>query len=166
MTATIEGLDELLAVIDGLPDKVGRSVLSSAIRGGLNVIEKKMKADLDPRVKAAKRGIGSRFKRGKQVVAKVGVGIGKRKKPLKKQRKRTTKGGVGIGEKNLHWWVLGTKQRKTKTGNKNRGAMPAMDPNLAANAYRETRAQVLAEMVRQGKKRLAREIARMKRGKK
>ena len=164
MTADLQGLEELQWKLKQLPDKVGRSVLSSAIRGGLNVIQKQMKADLDPKVKAAKRGVGTRFKRGKNVVAKVGVGVGKRKKPLTRRRKRTSNGGVGIGERNLHWWVAGTKKRTTKKTQQDRGSMPAKDPELAARAYKKSRGKILQEMVRLGGKRLTREIAKLRRG--
>jgi hypothetical protein len=164
MSADIEGMQQLLKSLDALPTKVGRSVLSSAIRGGLNVIQKQMKSEMDPKVKAAKRGIGTRFKKGKQVVAKVGVGVGKRKKPLKRARKRTTKGGVGIDDRNLHWWVAGTKQRTTKKTKGDRGKMPAKDPQLAVRAYKKAKGKILAEMVRLGKKRFEREVARLRKG--
>jgi hypothetical protein len=164
MSADVEGLDQLVKSLDALPTKVGRAVLSSAIRGGLNAIQKQMKSELNPKVKAARRGIGTRFKKGEQVIAKVGVGVGKRKKPLKKARKRASKGGVGIGERNLHWCVAGTKKRTTNTTEADRGSMPAMDPQLAVRAYKKAKGKILAEMVRLGKKRFEREVARLRKG--
>jgi hypothetical protein len=174
----LEGLEPLLKRMTILTERGQVSVLRSALRGGMKIIATQMKADLSPKVKQAKRAIKSRFEKARgnrPMVAKVGVGVGKRRKPktgeIRKVRHEGLSAGVGIGPQNIHWWVAGTKQRTTgKQGRKgkltgnafmNRGAMPAMQPGLARRAAQKKRGQIKAAMIERGALQLKKEILKL-----
>lgn len=177
MTVTIDGLDTIIKRMDAIKKNGGTNVAQAMIRAGLNVIGKQMKKDLSPKVRAGRAGVRSRFKRNKKkgiVTAKVGFGVGKKRKKAPKvvNRKGNRKSGVGIAENNVHWWVAGTKQRttgRTKSGKatgyaaQNRGRMPAMQPQLAAIAYAKSKGQIQREMVKRGALQLKKEIDKTKR---
>ena len=182
----IEGLDKLLAACDQLkrPSAVKR-VLTAALTGGLNAIGKQMKKDLSPRVKLGRAAVKSRILyRGGKVTAKVGFGVGKRRKKTDKQKlaqqkrkeKRGKKPGVGIGPGNVSWWIAGTKQRTTGFRRKggirmvngqpaarmNRGVMPANQPGLAFRSMQKVKPTMHAQMIDKGGKALEKEVAKLK----
>lgn len=69
---------------------------------------------------AAKKTVGARvMKRSDGMYgAKAGFGVAKPTKKQRKEmvaRKQTSKKGVGIGSRNIHWFVLGTDPRHTGT---------------------------------------------------
>jgi hypothetical protein len=177
VTASVDGLEAILKRMESLKNTSKVAVMRSAIRGGLNVIGKQMKADVDPQVKLGRKGVKSRFKKGKfEITAKVGFGVGKKSKtPSPNNRKGNRKGGVGIDAQNIHWWVAGTKQRFTGTGKgrakrgnrpkpvMDRGIMPAMQPGLARIAYAKSRGAVKAEMIKRGALQLEKEVKKLQR---
>ena len=58
-----------------------------------------------------RRALGSRLLKASQGLgAKAGAGVGKKMTASPKKR---TKPGVGISGRNVHWYVLGTKDRET-----------------------------------------------------
>ncbi len=69
--------------------------------------------DLDPRVKEAGNAVGNRVTIYRQNVtrAKVGFNVGKDARKVPFRRKRTSRGGVGIGPANVHWFIAGTGER-------------------------------------------------------
>lgn len=169
----VSAVNTLLKRLDSLEKKGKVAVVRAAIKGGLNVVVKQMKADTSPKVKEARKGVRSRFKKGKtRVEALAGFGVGKRRKkkttkPIKARGKR--KGGVGIGPQNIHWWVAGTKKRttgakkgkRTGSGIMNRGRMPAMQPGLARIAYQKSKGKIQAEMIKRGALALKKEIVKL-----
>lgn len=169
----VSGVDTILKRLDALEKKGKVVVVRAAIKGGLNVVVKQMKADTDPQVKEARKGVRSRFKKGKtKIEALAGFGVGKRrKKKLTKpvNSKGNRKGGLGISASNIHWWVAGTKKRTTgakkgkRTGNgfSNRGRMPAMQPGLARIAYQKSRGKIQAEMIKRGALALEKEVLKL-----
>lgn len=172
--ADVDGLETILRRMDSFATKGKISVVRAAIRGGLNAAGKQMKADLSSRVKLGRKSVKSRFKKGKKKIeALVGFGVGKRKarKPGTITKVRgNSKGGVGIGPQNVHWWVAGTKKRatgKTKSGRRtkssvmNRGVMPAMQPGLARIATQKAKGQIQAEMIKRGALQLKKEIVKL-----
>jgi len=172
MTTDVDGLDTLLKRLESLKKTGKVAVLRSAIRGGLNVIGKQMKQDLDPKAKQGKTAVKSRFKKGKtKITALVGFGVGKKSKKAPKvvNRKGNRKAGVGISAQNVHWWVAGTKKRSTgfirgkATGKPimDRGEMPAMQPRLARIAYAKSKGQINAEMINRGALQLNKEVAKL-----
>jgi hypothetical protein len=179
---TVEGLDQILRKLSYLETKGADKVLSAMIRGQLNAIEKQMKKDTDSKVKEGRKGVRSRFKNKKKknwIQAKVGFGVGKKKKNAPKfVRKGNKRGGVGISAQNIHWWVAGTKNRQTggKTTGRgkrkmrrlngkaimDRGSMPSMQPGLAAIAATKSRGKQNAEMIKRGALALEKEVVKLK----
>jgi hypothetical protein len=174
---TVEGLDQILRKLSYLETKGADKVLSAMIRGQLNAIEKQMKKDVDPKVKEGRKGVRSRFKNKKKknwIQAKVGFGVGKKKKnaPKKVNSKGNRKGGIGIGAQNIHWWVAGTDerfrggnyQRRKRMGQPERttGSMPSMQPGLAAIAATKSRGKQNAEMIKRGALALEKEVVKLK----
>ena len=166
----LDGVREILNRLRELDKKAKVPVLRAAIRGGLNVIGKQMKADLDPKVKLGRKAVKSRFKKGKwKIVAKVGFGVGPRNKKSPETKPRPKRGGVGMGPNNIHWWVAGTNRRETgrKRGKPTgypvqfRGAMPAMQPGLARIAYAKSAGKVREEMIKRGALQLQKEVTKL-----
>ncbi len=148
------------------------AVMRSAIRGGLNVVGKQMKEDLDPKAKKGKTAVKSRFKKGKRVItAKVGFGVGKKKGKTFPVSTKARKSGVGIDGNNVHWWVAGTGRRWAGTGKGRkrggrqmyRGSMPAMQPKLASIAYSKSQGKIKAEMIKRGALQLEKEVKKLQR---
>lgn len=160
---SVEGLDQILRKLNELEKKGAGRVLSSMIRGQLNVIGKQMKADTDSRVKEGRKGVRSRFKNNAKknwVLAKVGFGVGPKKLRKPRKSKRTSRGGVGISAQNIHWWVAGTKQRTTRS-NQDRGQMPSFQPGLAKIAATKSRGQQNKEMIKRGALALQKEVVKL-----
>ena len=173
----VDGVEVLLKRLDVLQKSGKKRVVAAAISGALKVVVKQIKADTSPKVKEARKGVRSRFKRGGkgdrgEVAALAGFGVGKRRKKKTTKpvnRKGNRRGGLGIGPQNIHWWVAGTKQRTTgaKKGRKNfktvanRGRMPAMQPGLAAIAYRKSAGKIQSEMIKRGALALTKEVDKL-----
>lgn len=173
----ITGLEEIHAAMGNLTGKPVERVMTAALRAGLNVVNKQMKADLSPTVKDARKAVKTKVKGGRKPVAKVGFGVGRKKKKtqtLKVQKKRS--GGVGIGPQNVHWWVAGTKERRTgftKSGKlsvaarrghvlHSTGRMPAMQPGLARMAYAKTAGKIRKAMIERGALQMVKEVNKLK----
>lgn len=144
------------------PQKLARVMLGSALR----IVGEEMKRMLDPKVQEAGRRVGQRvtISRGVITRAKVGSNVGKRGKD-QWRRKRSGPGGIGIGGQNAHWWIMGTgdryrggrsRKRVTKgTASQYTGRMPAMQPDLAANAFNAVKGQLPNVMARAGRRYIA-----------
>lgn len=144
------------------PQKLARVMLGSALR----IVGEEMKRMLDPKVQEAGRRVGQRvtISRGVITRAKVGFNVGKRGKD-QWRRKRSGPGGIGIGGQNVHWWIMGTgdryrggrsRKRVTKgTASQYTGRMPAMQPDLAANAFNAVKGQLPNVMARAGRRYIA-----------
>jgi hypothetical protein len=170
----VSGLDALLKKFTVLETKSANKILAAMVKAKLGVIAKQIKKDTSGKVKAARKGVRMRFKisRADKMTALVGFGVGKRKKkkPAPKNSQGNKNGGVGIGPSNIHWWVAGTKKRKTgakkgkPTGKDvaNRGRMPAMQPNLAAQAAAKSKSQQNKLMIERGALALQKEITKLK----
>ena len=89
-------------------NRIARAGLTKAVR----VILKAVKAEVPSKHKSVKKALGGRIKKNKRkgvVEAKVGAGVGKQKE---QKSDRSGKEGVGIGFRNVHWYVMGTKERR------------------------------------------------------
>lgn len=113
---------------------------NKAIRAGigrmLTVVAKFIRNEVPPRYRSVKRTVGKKhkIKDGEVVVAKVGFGVGKRSKPSASKSR-----GQGISKYNIHWFVLGTKERSGP-----RGAMPEA-PDWIQNAVAAGGRQAIEE---------------------
>ena len=133
----IEGIAEVLKLLDGLRDKGVRTVVRQAVRAGTTVVAKQMRKDLDAKARKARPAIRAKVTGRQRVRAKVGVHVGKKRERFPEPPKRK-KPGKGIAGRNVHWWISGTRQRATKSG-RNLGAMPAQQDGLAIRSYNATR---------------------------
>lgn len=165
--ADVQGLDVLVKRMKALEQKGQEKVAKAAVRGALNVIAKQMKKDVDSKVKDGRKGIKGKLKSTrKEVTAKVGVGVGQKKKKLRQMQaamaltRPKSRGGVGIGPNNIHWWVAGTKTR-TSRPSVNRGRMPSMQPGLARIAATKAAGKVKAEMIKRGALQLVKEARKL-----
>lgn len=139
---SIIGEKELMAALAKLGDpKTAKSVVRSGITKGLRVLAKSVKAQIPPKYKAAKRGIGSKFGKPKtrdNVEARVGVGVGITRKQLAKfkRKDRGKRPGLGAQPENLHWFILGTDERQTGSRTRKRGGAVTRKPT--GNKVRRT----------------------------
>jgi len=119
---TIEGAEELARKFARLGGPIGRRAMRAALNAALTVVARYARARVNatPAVKAelkaqARRLIGKRFKKQSsgvakgQVMAKTGFSVGSASK--KEQGWKGMK-GVGISAQNIHWFVLGTDERR------------------------------------------------------
>lgn len=117
-----EDLDRVFRELSkGMANRIARPELAKA--GRLAV--KKVKASIPSRYKEIKKAIKSRSIKTKYnggfAGNKVGAGVSRKKETDKKNR--DGRKGVGIGARNVHWWFVGTAERRTKAG-KRTGRMP------------------------------------------
>ena len=164
--AVLLGAKELAATLKELGGPATQRIAKRAIPKGLRPITKAIKAQIPPKYKALKQGIGQRFSKDKggarkgQFSAKSGVGVGKKK--VAKKRDRTGKPGVGASIENAHWFVLGTGERTRKKTGGSTGSMPPQIPNIVKTGFAKAAgaaATAMAQSVREG---IAREAAKAK----
>ena len=163
----VQGLDLLLKKMSVLENRSAEKILGAMVRAKLNVIGKQMKKDTSKKVKEGRKGVRARWKHKinkNMIKALVGFGVGKRKKnkPKTINRQGNKRGGVGISAQNIHWWVAGTEQRKTRYG-VDRGQMPAMQPGLAAQAATKSKGQQNKFMIERGALMLKKELSILER---
>lgn len=193
MSGVLTGDAALIRRLRDLDDKLQRKIVKQAVGKAMTVISRGIKQQIPPKWKDIKKLIGQRFKRAtrtSETQAKVGAAVGKKKGgggekiklssgktlTLKKQRDKG-RAGVGMGVENVHWFILGTKQRRTGTRRRGRGTraktvatggsirrtgrMPPQVPRLVARGFRasETAARkALFEGIRDG---INREVAKL-----
>lgn len=137
---TIQGFRPVLDAIHNAGLRVEQKHMDSAMRQGLTVIARKQR-QLAPVLGAGNRGlkraIGSRvFKNKVKGIkdAKVGIAVGKKVSRIKPQD-RTGRRGVGISARNAHWFILGTKDRVTKSGRKTGRMRPIAGADFIKRAF-------------------------------
>lgn len=186
MTVTFTGVAELDRALQQMQGKALESTARSAVRKAMSELAKSQRKYMPAKYKHLKKLIGSRYAKAKRGVtrgvyqAKAGFGVGKKQRVRdrkseklsesgKKQWKLTKAGqvrdtrtdqspGVGISLNNIHWLVLGTARRTTKSG-ANRGSMPkilftVVPKGTAAGMSRADAAlvRIIAEWVAKGAK--------------
>lgn len=120
----IDGLPQAQRKLSHLAESASRKALTAGIRAGMTPLGKAMRAainaaDASPELKrAARKSIGQRFARPRggardERAARVGFAVGKKRGTLLTAHKSR---GVGLGVANIHWFVLGTDERKQKSG--------------------------------------------------
>ena len=148
MTAQLTGDKELVRNLNELGTKGAKKATRAGIRAAMTPVARAARAGVNattasPAVKrAARKAIGKRFV-AKKAEAKVGFGVGK---PSKKKRmaahERNVYGeggarlvrGVGISASNIHWFILGTKERATKTPARATGRIKSVLSDVIPNA--------------------------------
>jgi hypothetical protein len=137
-------------------DKTQFFILRGATRTGLRVLRKSIQGEIPSEWKQIKPLIGMRMLRsvkGMDPAGKVGVAVGKVSKARQKKIDARTAAhkagqakGVGIGPQNVHWFVLGTKSRQTKTGHST-GRMPPQVPNIVKDGVARGYPKALQAMI-------------------
>lgn len=130
MTAAVTGakdIDRKLEMLKrGARNKVLRPALLKAARESAKIIKNRIPS----RYKTVRAAIGASSvrmnKSGGEVMAKAGAAVGK--KMSKVYKRKQTRPGVGIVPKNIHWWFLGAKNRKIKTGPRAGASTGTMKP--------------------------------------
>ena len=156
MGSEIDGLDAFKRKLEGLEKNAVRLVANKAMNAGLRVLAEGIKGQIPPQYSGLASLVGKRIDTSRsgdsrgQVVGKVGFGVARRG-GRKTGRKR---GGVGISANNIHWLVLGTKERSTKSG-ANRGTMPAVLADCVPKGMEYSNDEAIKEMNRVFKETLA-----------
>ena len=123
---TITGDDRLDRKLRALRRSLIKQVVSPAVNKALVVLDKSITGQIPGKYKDVRATVGKRLEHSVAsdedgvVSGKVGFGVGKSRATA---AGRGNKPGVGISSRNIHWAILGTGKRTTKTG-KNRGEMP------------------------------------------
>lgn len=137
-TRLLVGIDDLDAKLADLQLSAANKIVRPALTKGARYLVKKIKSRVPPKKKDAKRAIGFVVdaKGGKsknQQRAKVGAGVGKAFKSIPKRSGKNS-GGVGISGRNIHWFILGTKERVRDTDGRSTGAMPPVLSGIVKQA--------------------------------
>ena len=136
MPEAIQGLKALERKLQHLATHGSSRISRAAVTGAAQPLRKAIRRQVNassasPAMKrAARRTIGSSVKkRGGDYVLKVGLGVGRQSKAKKiaASERADQGGGVGISATNIHWPVLGTKNRRRKSPpGKSTGSTPAV----------------------------------------
>lgn len=157
---TVAGLEQLSRRLEGIKDAGGRRILKAALRAALNEIAKEMRRELPPKVKEGRRAIRGLVKGTRRVTAKVGVHVARGRDNQPATAKPPTGGGVGIGARNIHWWISGTKERTQTTNNRSTGRMPALARGLARRAERVAAPAARRQALKRARKQFGKEVAK------
>lgn len=126
-TPILTGVKECDAMLRAVGTKVGNRAARGVLAKAVRLAVKRIKAKVPSAQKSVRKAIGGSVKKQKGgadrgiTKAKAGAGVAKKNAPPK----GGTNGGVGIGPANVHWYVLGTKDRRVKKTGQNVGKMPA-----------------------------------------
>lgn len=123
----LTGVPECDAMLKAVGLKVGNRAARSVLAKGVRLAVKRIKAQVPSAQKSVRASIGGSVKKQKRgsdrgvTKAKAGAAVAKKNTPPK----GGSNGGVGIGPANVHWYVLGTKERTVKSTGQRAGSMPA-----------------------------------------
>jgi len=153
----LTGDKELDARLNKIKLRAANKIVRPAMLRGMRLILKSIKSRVPTNLKGAKRAMGMSLKvKGDAAVAKIGAGVGKRKKKstAKEGPVRAKGSGVGIGARNIHWFILGTGPRTQKKTGQDTGSMPAQIPDAVKGGFSSSGASALAAMREEIKKKL------------
>lgn len=169
----IEGVAGTEAALKYLAKQGGKSVTRATMTGAVTPIKKAIRKQVNSATtsqevkRAARLTIGSSVKKQKDGTygAKAGLGVGK---PSKKKREAATKraqsgwAGVGLSAANIHWFVLGTKERTQKTTGRATGKIQPVLKGLVPIAVNSARGQMISEAARRAAVAMKREAMKAK----
>lgn len=124
----LTGVAECDAVLRAVGVKVGNKAARSVLMKGVRLAAKRIKAQVPSRQKSVRKAIGGTVRKEKGgadkgiVKAKAGAAVGK---SSTEPTGKGTKGGVGMAAANVHWYVLGTKNRRVRKTGQRVGKMPS-----------------------------------------
>ncbi len=157
---SITGARELDRKLQYLTTAGSKRAVSAGINAGLTVVTKEIRAEIGntPVIirgtdssavkRAARKSIGKKWRRGgtnrmgktTARVAKAGFAVGKKQPPAEK---RPGKRGVGLSARNIHWFVLGTKERHQYTTGRKTGKIRAFLEDVIHKAMATSGGQVV-----------------------
>jgi len=117
------GDKEMIRTLGKVRDSVARKVMKKAVTKGIRAIAKEMKNHVPTQYKSAKVLFGSLVSvaTGGVLKARAGSAVGDASKKKARRSKGENKKGVGISAANIHWLILGTKERTVKRTQMYRG---------------------------------------------
>ena len=161
----ITGIPELDKRLEGMKQAVANRCARAGLSKGARLGAKLVKAQVPGSQKQIRKAIGSSVKKQKSgpnrgfTQARFGAAVGVKQQPEQKR----AGGGVGISAANIHWYILGTKDRTVRKTGQRAGRMPA-NP-IVAQAMASGRSQVI-DAVKEGTlasiEREAQKLARVK----
>jgi len=161
----VKGLSQLERKLKSLASSGSKQVARASLGGAVAPLRKSIRQGVNASVqsaplrRAARLTIGSSVKKQPDgsYGAKAGFGVGK---PSKKKRtaahERSVYGqggaklarGVGLSSQNIHWFVLGTRERTQKTTGKAVGKIAAELLGVIPAAVNSSRGQMISEAAR------------------
>lgn len=158
--SNLKGLAEFKANIQRLGEASKTAARKYTVKLARRLVKDIKEQIPGSKLASVRKAVGSKVKSGDgKIEAKVGFGVGKRSKTPKRSKASIARGGVGMSKQNIHWYVLGTKDRTTKKGWR-RGRMPAHlgiiaralwhSRHLDADLLRELRAEIEKASVKRG----------------
>ena len=160
------GDEQILRQLKQLRTTAARRIMTDGAAEAAKKIAKYVKAEIPAKHKTIRKAVGWRRLKAKEAPeggAKAGARVGRASRA---QARGPTAGrkGVGIGARNLHWWIQGTTERRTgKRGGpvRSTGAMPAKVGSVSKIVM--THRGELRNLYRQGAtKRFNKEVAKGK----
>lgn len=154
--------------------KLTRSVANKIARAGLSkgarLAAKKIKAEIPSRQKSVRASIGSSVRKATSgaakglTTAKAGANVGrqtaaKQKRAAERAQKRGGQAGSGIGPANVHWYLLGTGERRHKLGRRT-GRMP--EHPVVKQAMSKGQGEVIRAIATGVKDALMREVKKLR----
>ena len=136
--SVITGDKQLNKLLRTMRGTAARRATNLGMRKAGQQLAKDIKATIPSRYKSVRKAVGWRNLKVREAPdggAKVGGAVGKKKNKTT-QKDRKGRKGVGIDARNIHWWFMGTGQRKTKTGRRT-GAMPPQGEPISVLASRK-----------------------------
>jgi hypothetical protein len=167
----LEGSKQLERKLNAIATQGGKAVSRAAMAGAVVPAKKAIRRGVNsanisgPVKRAARTTIGSSVKKqpGCEYGAKVGLSVGKPTKAKKAKAsaraaagKTGEKAGVGLSSANIHWFILGTKIRHTKSG-KSTGRIEAELAGIVPQAINTARGEMISEAGRRAAVALKRE---------
>lgn len=147
-TITFTGDKELQRKLRSLEVKASKKAARAGVNAGLNPIMRAIKVGVNSTQASAKAKLAARQTVGKKLAtskgvvttAKVGFGTGTRgqRRRSEQKAKARSSGGVGISSRNIHWSVLGTKNRVQKKTGRKTGSTQPLFAGVVARAVAST----------------------------
>lgn len=121
----LTGDKELDRKLKRLADKSQKKIVRAIDGAMMTVLLRGVRNAVPPKQKSAKKALGRKLnKKNKKkniTETKFGFGVGKR---TKSKTQRGSKPGVGISKENVHWLILGTKNRQRDNGGSTGSSKP------------------------------------------
>lgn len=155
----VRGMKALTAKIKRIEKAVKKHISVPIMRAAGKETARVIKSRMASRYKDARKSIGWRMKKVSEnpkniVSAKAGAGVGFRGKRRRtflasQAKRRQGRKGVGTSPQNIHWWFLGTKDRRQKTTGRVTGSQPIME-NPVQQLARTGKGDIFRVQVRAG----------------